>query len=214
MFANSICDECEREFNLNELENFKCSDCRKITQDINILTCDICFNERPNDMIVKCCDKNNIRVCECNISICRRCADKMNKNCPTCRHKFHAFIYADEAKVKSNEAKVRIENNLTRFRIGEDVVISKCKINETTSIIRKGKIIKINSASVTISLYKYRTNVARIGNDYHYTIYIWYNNCFEGNICIKNLDRLKKREDITDDPHCRIFEYVTVYKMN
>jgi hypothetical protein len=59
--------------------------------------CDICYNERPTDIMVKLCNETKIKVCNCNISICRKCADKMQqKSCPTCRKTFNQFVYTDE----------------------------------------------------------------------------------------------------------------------
>ena len=112
--------------------------------------CDICYNQRPIDMMTNCCDENDVRVCECKISICRRCADNMTLKCPSCRIKFYKFTYSDKAKKKyySDEAiqvvshqpslsNLRVVNNqpslsnlrvvshqpsLSNLRVGEDVL--------------------------------------------------------------------------------------------
>ena len=67
------------------------------TKTKDTIDCDICYTPRPTDIMVKLCNESNVRVCNCNISICRKCADKMQqKSCPTCRKSFEQFVYLDE----------------------------------------------------------------------------------------------------------------------
>ena len=64
--------------------------------------CNICYSERPTDMMVKLCNKNKVTVCNCTISICRICSDQMQqKSCPTCRTNFNQVVNLHEATEKN-----------------------------------------------------------------------------------------------------------------
>ena len=64
--------------------------------------CNICYSERPTDIMVKLCYKNKVKVCNCIISICRICSDKIQqKSCPTCRTNFNQVVYLDEVTEKN-----------------------------------------------------------------------------------------------------------------
>lgn len=75
----------------------------------NFTTCDICYTERNNDMFVTPCDCDNVKICKCEISICRRCSDSMELKCPCCRTKCFSFVYLD--KVAEEQAKIDINFN-------------------------------------------------------------------------------------------------------
>jgi hypothetical protein len=211
--ATSNCDNCEKELNLSELENWLCIDCRPVQEKIenkNISTCDICYNEREKDMMVKCCDKNKFRVCECNVSICRRCADHMNKTCPTCRKIFDMFIYEDEVLDKPIVTKSKVVTtrhiNQTTFSVGEDVLIHDIVGIDTVLYVRKARIMKINQSSVSIQLYSYTVVNSPIDRYFNIRrIYTWTERLENKKICIKNLRRLTKREDDVNNVN---FEYV------
>ena len=75
----------------------------------NFTTCDICYTERNNDMFVTPCDCDNVKICKCEISICRRCSDSMELKCPCCRTECFSFVYLD--KVAKERAKININFN-------------------------------------------------------------------------------------------------------
>lgn len=197
MNIRTECDKCELEFNINELENCLCINCRSTEVKNNNLTCDICYNERPKDMMVKCCNTSNIRVCECNVSICRRCADSMMLKCPTCRTKCDKFVYADEALDKPiNNPIIRRPRrilNLSMFTVGQDILVYN--VGSVYDIyIRKARIVSINASSLSVKLYSYSKS-REFDTFYVYTTYTWTNELEPKRICVKNLSRVKTTED-------------------
>ena len=83
------------------------------------MTCDICYNERPDDLMVKLVSKENdyyIPICKCNINICIRCALVLQKDndkkCPTCRKSYLRYEFCDLVKSDEEIAKLRREHRL------------------------------------------------------------------------------------------------------
>lgn len=202
---NTNCDGCDGEFELQELQNWLCINCRPAQEqpikDIDNLTCDICYNDRPRDMMIKCCDKKNIKVCECNVSICRRCADNMTLKCPTCRTKCDKFVYADEAIDKPIKVKKTKDNttqrerpDLSRFIIGQDILVHN--IGPVPKLwIRKARIVSINASSLSVQLYSYSRTYTELDEYNIHLNYRWTNKLQEKKICVKNLHRIRTRQD-------------------
>lgn len=155
-----------------------------------ISECNICYNERPKDMMVKCCNKHNTKVCDCNVSICRRCADSMELKCPTCRTKCNKFTYADEALDKIQKPKTqRPRPDFSRFTLGQDILVYG---TDGDLWIRKAKIVKINSASISVKLYNYTTTQTPIDTYNVKMTYRWTNTLQWNTICIKSSRRIKE----------------------
>lgn len=161
---------------------------------MSIINCDICYNERPTDMMMRCCNNQNVRVCECNVSICRRCADSMSLKCPTCRSKCNKFTYVDEAKNKPIKPEKKVRSpatllSLSDFTVGQDVFIYQKYQHH-----RKAKIVRINSASVTIKYYSYTANTNITQNGYYAEItYQWNQRLEPETMVVKRLERLITR---------------------
>jgi len=172
-------------------------------KDTDNLTCDICYNDRPKDMMIKCCDKNNIKVCECNVSICRRCSDSMTLKCPTCRTKCAKFVYVDEAKDKPVKVKKTKTDTIPRrpvpelssYIVGQNVVIIQKNEERFKLDVRKARIVKINASSLTIQYYSYIYREKPNGPYYRTEEYLWTDRLEEQKIVIKDLRRIKTIQD-------------------
>jgi hypothetical protein len=131
---------------------------------IATITCDICYEERQEDMMVRCCDRNDVRVCSCNVSICRRCADKMELRCPTCRKRCFKYTYIDEVKEKTKKLRGRLikEPVIQTFTINQDVYFNPNDhqldiLNTRQFWMRKARIVALDEGKVMIQLYSCQT---------------------------------------------------------
>jgi len=70
-------------------------------ENCDLITCNICFNERPTDLMVKLINFNYTPCCCCNINICVRCAMTLqerkyqDRKCPICRIKYFKYSFCD-----------------------------------------------------------------------------------------------------------------------
>lgn len=70
-------------------------------ENYDSITCNICFNERPTDLMVKLIKINNTPCCCCNINICIRCAmilqerKYQDRKCPICRINYFKYAFCD-----------------------------------------------------------------------------------------------------------------------
>lgn len=70
-------------------------------ENCDSIKCDICFNERPMDLMVKLINFNYTPCCCCNINICVRCAMSLqerkyqDRKCPICRIKYFKYAFCD-----------------------------------------------------------------------------------------------------------------------
>lgn len=111
---------------------------------IDVTDCDICYTARPTDIMVNLCNEKKERVCCCNISICRKCADKMQqKSCPTCRKSFYQFIYIDE--VSNNKLLTLTIQPSHRVNVSENRLLTLTRQRRRTFKMRRSRHVDLSN---------------------------------------------------------------------